>query len=146
MDMDEDTIRKKSLVNENEYQQRVTDRILFKWRDIVRYNEELERYEYTSAFTPELLASMKAALTRDEEAEMLMDFKSLENLLIDNADSGNVVEEVIDAGAETETATEQTAVDATETAPDVEDMENNEIPSFDVEDVFGEEGMTMSPC
>ncbi len=151
MDMDEETIRKKSLVNDHEYQQRVTDRILFKWRDIVRYNEELEKYEYTSAFTPELLASMKAALTRDEEAEMLMDFQNLEALLKDNDASGKIVDEVVDFAAETgsdiETEERNDMEEPEASVQADETMEENEIPSIDVDGFFEDsEEMVMSPC
>lgn len=80
VDMDDETLKKKMLINEAEYEKRMTDRILFTWRDIVKYNEDLDRYEFTNHFTPELFETMKAALTREEEAEMLADFARLDEI------------------------------------------------------------------
>ena len=70
-------LEKESLINQNEYYKRKTDRILFTHVDLVRYNEDLERYEFLNMPSKNLMQLMDIALTREEEADMHKEFAEM---------------------------------------------------------------------
>jgi pilus assembly protein CpaF len=101
---DMDTLQKENIINENEFHKRMTDRILFTSVDLVRYNEDLGRYELCHMPSKELMEQLNVNLTREEEAQMLQEFdqmieiskqqkaeddRSAETALMDKADHFN---------------------------------------------------------
>ena len=73
-------LEKQSLLNEDEYRRRRTDRILFRGDNMVVFNESLFRYELLRMPSKEMIQNIKANLTRDEEAEMMADYEKLEKI------------------------------------------------------------------
>lgn len=75
--MDQDYLKKADLINQDEYRKRMTDRVLFTWRDIIRFNEETEEYELINMPSDEMLRQMRETLSREEELQMNEDFSHL---------------------------------------------------------------------
>lgn len=75
---DLDTLQKENIINEDEYRRRITDRILFTSRDLLKFNEETNQYEMVAMPSTEMVESMKEALTREEEADMVKDLAYLQ--------------------------------------------------------------------
>ncbi|MDY6316389.1 MAG: ATPase, T2SS/T4P/T4SS family [Oribacterium sp.] len=70
-------LERKSIINEQEYHKRMTDRILFTHKDLVKFNEEKQRYEFFDLPTDETLEEMFEALNIEEDSEMIEDFKKI---------------------------------------------------------------------
>ena len=67
-------MEKKAMINNEEFQKRSTDRILFTHKDIIRFNEDKNIYEFVQFPSDEMLDEMREQLTNEEEAEMDKDF------------------------------------------------------------------------
>ena len=70
-------LERKNLINEQEYHKRMTDRILFTHKDLVKFNEEKQRYEFFDLPTDETLEEMFEALNVEEDDEMIKDFNKI---------------------------------------------------------------------
>lgn len=80
--VDLETLQRDNMINEDEYRRRITDRVLFSSRDMLRFNEDIGAYEMLAMPSNEMLESMKEALTREEEAEMIKDLEYLETKIV----------------------------------------------------------------
>lgn len=73
-----DELQKKAIINQNEYQKRQTDRILFNGVDLVRFNEDMNRYELCRLPSDEIMSEIRAKLTREEEQQMDEELAAIE--------------------------------------------------------------------
>lgn len=80
--VDMETLQRDNIINEDEYRRRITDRVLFSSRDMLRFNEDTREYEMLAMPSNEMLESMKEALTKEEEAEMMKDLEYLESKIV----------------------------------------------------------------
>lgn len=74
-------MEKKAMINNEEFQKRSTDRILFTHKDIIRFNEDKNIYEFVQFPSDEMLDEMREQLTNEEEAEMDKDFARIRELV-----------------------------------------------------------------
>lgn len=84
-------LQKENIINEDEYRRRITDRILFTSRDLLKFNEETNQYEMVAMPSTEMVESMKEALTREEEADMIKDLAYLQEQI-----KSSVMPELVD--------------------------------------------------
>ncbi len=66
------------MLDEMEYQHRITDRQLFKERNIVEYRDG--KYHFNCRPTEDIMLSIRSVLSNEEEKQMFADFKMLEEL------------------------------------------------------------------
>lgn len=70
----------KNMINEDEYRKRITDRILFRGEDLIRYNEDYDYYEFLHMPTDEMIENIRQNIPKGEEVEMERDFAEIKKL------------------------------------------------------------------
>lgn len=70
-------LKREDIINENEYRKRMTDRILFTSIDLVKFNEEKQRYELINLPTEHRMESIRENLNIEEEKEMEKEFSDI---------------------------------------------------------------------
>ncbi len=71
-----DNIERDRILNEDEFRKRLTDRQTFVWKDVVRYNKELDRYQFLG-FEDEMIKKIKANVSEHEFAQFKKDYRYL---------------------------------------------------------------------
>lgn len=73
----------KTLINQNEYYKRMTDRQLYEARDIIVFDERLNRYVFNAVPTDRTIAEIKSHLTWDEEVLFDKDLEMMKTYSLD---------------------------------------------------------------